>query len=115
MFFLTVKHEIDDFDTWKAAFDESEDLRNRYHLGPGWILRDPRQPNMITVALQVEDLGLAREFIHCKELRDFMDRGGVIGRPDVNYLQEVARVNEPVAKHRHSVTRRRQIDEQGGS
>jgi hypothetical protein len=103
MSFLVVTHKIRDYAQWKPMFDQSEGLRHEHGLRGGWILRDEKDKNLITVALEVDDLDAARRFMASDQLKEHMELGGVIGKPSILLLEEVERVPEPVGARKSKV------------
>lgn len=95
---VVVRHRIKDYIQWKAVFDETEDLRHRYGLGRGWIHRGINDPNELVVTLEFQDIAKVQEFFECEELREAMNRGGVVGEPEIMYLELFAEVPEMAAK-----------------
>lgn len=94
MAFLVVTHKIQDYVQWKRVFDESEELRHEHGVRGGWILRDQKDKNLITVALEVDDLDTAGQFMQSDQLKDYMRRSGAMGEPSILFLEEVERVPE---------------------
>ncbi|MCE5326230.1 MAG: hypothetical protein LLG01_07415 [Planctomycetaceae bacterium] len=92
--YLVVRHQIGDFEQWKKVFDESDDLRRRYGIGHGWILRDIEDPHRVTVMLSYQSQERARQFMALDSLKDMMRRGGVKGEPIVTFVEQAAEVAE---------------------
>ncbi len=86
---LIVKHRVADFETWKKAFDGMDATRK----ANGWIsaivYRDAVDPNLVTIVNRVKDLDGAKRYGSGPEIRAAMERGGVIGAPEVSFVNEV--------------------------
>lgn len=91
---LVVRHKIRDYTAWKKVFDESEDLRKEHGIRAGGIGKNLDKPGEIYVYLQVDNVDRAKAFINSTELKDFMKRGGVVDKPDITFLEELAEVRD---------------------
>jgi quinol monooxygenase YgiN len=85
---LIVRHRVANFEKWKAVFDEMFDTRRAH----GWlstiVYRDAADPNMVTIINRVKDLAGAKAYGGSPDLRGAMERGGVQGPPEVQFLDE---------------------------
>jgi quinol monooxygenase YgiN len=85
---LIVRHRVANFEAWKKIFDEMEATRRQH----GWIghdlYRDANDPNLVTVVNHVRDLAGAKDYGMSPALREAMQRGGVLGAPDVTFLDD---------------------------
>lgn len=80
---IFVRHTVADYDTWKPGFDEHGAVRRDHGLTDAGLYRDIENPNDLTVVLNADDLGRAREFLGSDDLRETMGRLGVVSQPDV--------------------------------
>jgi quinol monooxygenase YgiN len=85
---MIVRHRVAHFDTWKTVFDELDATRQEH----GWIgsdvLRDDADPNYVVIVNHVKDLASAKRYGGSEALRAGMQRAGVIGAPDIQFLNE---------------------------
>jgi predicted enzyme related to lactoylglutathione lyase len=65
-----------------------EDIRREYGQRSILVLRPDDDPNSVVLLGEWDTLANARRFFSSPELRAAMDRGGVVGRPEILYLQE---------------------------
>lgn len=84
---LAVNHNIADYDTWKAVFDEFNQT-DRGVLGSR-INRNVEDPNNITVVHVFENEATARAFVDNPELAAAMGRAGVTSAPRIELYEEV--------------------------
>ncbi len=84
---LAVNHNIADYDTWKAVFDEFNQI-DRGVLGSR-INRNVEDPNNITVVHVFENEATARAFVDNPELAAAMGRAGVTSAPRIELYEEV--------------------------
>ena len=78
---LLVHHRVADFDTWKAGFDDHEDVRRAHGFLAHRLNVGADDPNDVRVYLAISDLEKAREFAASDELREIMQEVGVISPP----------------------------------
>jgi len=83
-----VRHTVADYDTWKAGFDEHGATRREYGLTDAGLYRDVDDANNVTIVLTTDDVGRAREFVGSDDLRETMQRVGVVSQPDVWFTDE---------------------------
>ena len=90
MIVLMVNHEVEDYDKWKAVFDE---------FPPSWrggvfhrINRNVDNPNSIRVVSGFESVEAATAFRDSPELKAAMGRAGVTSAPRIEMFNEVESV-----------------------
>lgn len=85
---VIVRHQVQDFDTWKPFFDAHipTQLENGLHLH--YLLQNKENKNEITVHFEVKDIERAKKFIYSDALREVMQKAGVIGNPEILFLQD---------------------------
>jgi quinol monooxygenase YgiN len=85
---LIVRHRVANFDTWKKVFDEMIETRRAH----GWlstiVYRDAADPNVVTIVNRVKDLDGAKRYGASPDLRGAMERGGVQGPPEIQFVDE---------------------------
>ncbi|MBI4754482.1 MAG: cyclase [Betaproteobacteria bacterium] len=91
---ILVRHKVSDYATWKPAFDAHAEARKAAGSRGGQVFSSASDPNEVIVLLTWADLESAHRFADSAELRQAMERAGVVDRPDVYYLDESDR---PVA------------------
>ena len=92
MLYLLIRHKVKSYAKWKPIFDEHGTARRDNGSKGGQLFRDPNNPNDITVRLEWDDLAKARKFAKSADLRKTMQRAGVIGKPDLYFLEKVEQV-----------------------
>jgi heme-degrading monooxygenase HmoA len=93
MSYLLVKHTVKDYATWKTAYDGHAATRKAAGSKGARVLRGSENPNEIVVITEWDDLKKARQFGQSPDLREAMERAGVIGQPSVTFLDEVERTS----------------------
>jgi hypothetical protein len=87
MAWIHIRHRVADYNKWKEVFDEEAELKREY----GWkryrLFFVDGDRNDILVMEEFERLEEAQRFVQSKDLRNAMDLGGVVGEPDIWFLQ----------------------------
>jgi hypothetical protein len=87
MNYVLIRHKVADFTQWKAVFDAHRGTRQDAGLKEKYVLRGVQNLNEVVILLEAEDLQKARAFMDSADLREVMDKAGVLGKPDVYFLQ----------------------------
>ncbi len=97
MVHVIVRHKVADFNRWKQAFDAH--LNRRMGAGEtGFrIFHAVEDPRDVTLLLDWEGLDSARRFMNSDDLRQAMQQAGVVGTPEVNYVQDAATIRRTAA------------------
>ncbi|MDB4969469.1 MAG: cyclase [Myxococcales bacterium] len=90
MVILILKHEISDFERWKALFDAGADMRKQNGMSVQTVARVSGQPNMIVIISQVPSVEQAKAFLANPQLRAAMAEAGVKGAPEMTFLEPLA-------------------------
>ncbi|MEP7165426.1 MAG: hypothetical protein ABI741_12075 [Ferruginibacter sp.] len=86
---VIVKHTVTDFDKWKAGYMAHDSMRNAYGLSHYRLGRGIDDQKMVLVANKIADVQKAKEFAASASLKDAMKKAGVVGKPDVFYVDVV--------------------------
>jgi len=70
---LAINHEIEDFDSWKAAFDNDEARRQEAGLTLIGMATSPDNPNLVYIMFGAEDLDKAKAMLENPELKQAME------------------------------------------
>lgn len=88
MISVIVQHEVSDYDTWKAVFDEHGTVRKQHGSTGYELYRGLDNPNEITAVNHFETREQGEAFASDPSLPEAMQRGGVIGHPRVSFVGE---------------------------
>ena len=91
MSYILVHHQVEDYARWKPLFDQNGAARKAHGSKGSRVLRSAENPNDLVLVMEWDSLENARKFAESPELREVMGRAGVIGRPEVFYLEEADR------------------------
>lgn len=87
---IIVRHKVKDYDAWKAVFDDHTPTRREAGSKGGTVYRLTGDPSEVMIVLEWSDLRSAEEFIATKDLKETMERAGVIDEPDVWFIEPAA-------------------------
>ena len=90
--YLLVRHKVADYARWKPLFDQHAETRKASGSRGGQLFRNANDPNELLILFQWDDLNKARQFTESNDLREVMQRAGVIDQPDVYFLETIEEV-----------------------
>lgn len=85
---MLIQHQVKDYATWRKVFDSVSDLRTSNGELGSMIYRDSNDPNSLTVINTWDTLENARRFSQSPEMKAAMDKAGVSGRPNIQFLNQ---------------------------
>ena len=91
---LGVSHEVNDWAVWKAAYDEHKALRDEAGLEQMGIYVDIENPNDVMVFARSKDHESAADFAGSEDLKAVMENAGVIGPPNITYMEMLSPTGE---------------------
>ncbi len=87
---VLVRHKVRDYSVWKRVYDAHLPKRLEAGLTEKYLFRDANDTNEVITLFEAKDLGRAKAFIESLDLRETMEKAGVIDKPDVYYLNDQA-------------------------
>ena len=87
--YLMVRHKVEDFGRWKAAFDRGLDMRHVPGRKPSRVFDVDVEDSSVVVYSQWDSIERARSFVESEELMEAMRQQGFDRRPDFYFLKEV--------------------------
>ncbi len=88
---VLVKHRVEDYNKWRPAYDEHAKARKAGGSKGAVVHRDANDPQGVVVITQWEDMAHALAFTQAPELKTAMQKAGVIGMPEIYFLEEIDR------------------------
>lgn len=85
---MLIQHQVKDYAAWKKVFDSNIDLRTSNGELSAQVYRDASDPNKVTTINKWNSLANAQKFAHSPELKAAMEKAGVVGAPNVSFLNE---------------------------
>ena len=83
---VLVRHNVADFAKWKPVYDAHLAARQKAGLREKNLLRSVDNPNEVVLLFEAEDLKSAQTFAESTDLREAMQKAGVVGKPDILFL-----------------------------
>ena len=83
-----VKHPVNDYGAWRAVYEEVQPLRDKHGVAAASVLRDPSDPNSVTVLHWFPSVAQAEAFAGDPGLEDAMARAGVAAPPRIEIVVE---------------------------
>ena len=89
MAYVLVRFTVEDLAKWKPVFEEAAALRKSFGSMGVRAFSKAGSPNEVVILGEYEDRAKASEMFQSQEFRDATKRAGVMGPPDVSFLDEV--------------------------
>lgn len=83
---ILIRHKVADFSKWKPVYDGHHAARQKAGLREKSLLRSIDNPNEVVLLFEAEDLKRAQTFTESSGLREAMQKAGVVGKPDILFL-----------------------------
>lgn len=77
-----------DFSEWKRGYDNHFVKRNEAGLSEKHLLRSVLDSNEVVLLFEAKDLDRAKAFVDSAELRETMQKLGVLDKPDIYFLND---------------------------
>ena len=84
---MFVRAKVQDFNAWKAAYESGSDFRAAAGVTSATVFRSLDNPNEITVLHELNTVRAAKDFAHSNALRTAMQESGVVGSPEVWFVE----------------------------
>ena len=88
MTYTFFKARVKDFARWKEGFDAIKMKRHEAGITEKYVLRGIDDRNEVVLLLEVKDVARAKAYIESPFLRDAMEKGGVIGKPEIRFFND---------------------------
>jgi heme-degrading monooxygenase HmoA len=85
---LLVVHDVEDYARWKPVFDQHDNVRRANGCEDYQLFRDANDPNHVVILFEWDSLSNARRFAESDDLRQAMQKAGVVSRPQTYFLNE---------------------------
>jgi len=86
---IIVKHSVSDPEKWKAGFENGSSMRKLAGSKSYQIFHLEEDPTAIVVLFEWDSPDNFRRFLNTPELKETMDEAGVIGKPEIYFLENV--------------------------
>ncbi|MGH7489344.1 MAG: cyclase [bacterium] len=80
-------HKVQDISRWRPFFEADKPRQQAAGLTVRHVFRGADDPQEVVILFDAVDLGRAREFAGSEDLKKVMMEAGVLGRPDIHFLE----------------------------
>jgi len=88
-----VRIKLEDYARWRPVFGEFAGLRKTVGSKGAHLFQKSDSPDEVVLLFEWDSVEKARQYFQSEELRRGMQRAGVSGPPDVQYLSEVEKLS----------------------
>lgn len=88
---LMIRHRVQDYESWRAAFEEDACARYAHGSRRERVFRADADADEVLIYLEWDNADRAHLFVRSDDLREAMVRSGVADRPDVWILNDINR------------------------
>ena len=86
--YLLVRHKVKDYALWKKFYDDHGGVRKAAGCQGTTVFRSTDDLQQVIILLEWDTLEKAQQFTSSTELRETMQKAGVIDIPDLYFLDE---------------------------
>lgn len=86
---VLIKHTVEDYDEWKPGFDDHASTRMDYGSKGYRLFKLSEDSNEIVILFDWDSEENAQQFVEESNLRDVMEEVGVVGEPEIYFLEEI--------------------------
>ena len=86
---VIISHECKNYSDWRKVFDADEVNRSKAGFKSTGVYHSVDHPNKITIIGEAPSVEAITGFMANPALKEAMERGGVMGMPDVKILNKV--------------------------
>ena len=84
--YLLVRHKVREFSEWKRGYDAHLPKRVEAGLTEKYLLRVASDQNEVILLFEARDLNRAKTFAESTDLKETMQKVGVMDKPDIYFL-----------------------------
>lgn len=89
MITVILSHEVKNYSEWRKVYDADEVNRTKAGLRLTGVFHAVENPNMITMIGEAPSMEVINGFMSNPDLKAAMEKGGVLGKPDVKILNQL--------------------------
>ena len=97
MVHMIVRHKVADYGRWKEAFDAHLGSRKAAGELGHRVLVSVDEPRDVTIVLDWDGLDSARRFANSDDLKQAMQKSGVVGDAEVRFVEDAYTVRRSAA------------------
>lgn len=86
---MIATHKVEDFAKWKQGFEAGEEMRSQVGITIKGIYQSVEDENTVTIISQVSNAEMAMALFESPEMKEAMQKGGVISKPELLILKQI--------------------------
>jgi hypothetical protein len=86
---VIITHEVKSYSNWKKVYDADEVNRSKAGFHVTGEYQSVDNQNLITIVGEAPSVEAITSFMTDPKLKEAMEKGGVVGKPDVKILTKV--------------------------
>lgn len=90
---MVIRHTVSDYSKWKPIFDADASERIAAGVHAIGVARGIENPNDIEIPAIIDDVQKAKAFAADPRLKDVMQKAGVTGAPDIEFIRVLRMTN----------------------
>ncbi|MCH8902935.1 MAG: cyclase [Bacteroidetes bacterium] len=83
---ILIRHAVESYDTFKPVYDDAQTMAEGMGQIKSDLYQDSDNPNMITAVVEFDTDENAKRFTESDELKEAMGKAGVVGAPEITFL-----------------------------
>ena len=83
---VIIRHKVENYDTWRVAFDDHQSFRKENGEQSARVFQSSDDPNDVLMLFAWDSKDNVRRFMESDNLKETMHKAGVIGKPEVHFL-----------------------------
>ena len=91
MVHVFVRFRVQDYAKWKQVFDDNAERRAKAGEQKWWVSHVLGDTNNLAIWLEWDNADHARSFFESQQMKDRYKMSGIVGDPEIFYLEEIAR------------------------
>jgi heme-degrading monooxygenase HmoA len=97
MVHVIVRHRVADYGRWKEKFDAHQSKRKAGGELGYRLFTSAEDPREVTIFVDWDELENARKFAGSDELKQAMQTAGVVGGPEIRFLEDAMTLRRSAA------------------
>jgi hypothetical protein len=86
---MFARHEVENFDAWKAAYDAFDEERTSMGVTGHGVYQMDGDPRQVTIYHHFDSMDAAKKFADSARLKEVMSKAGVVGSPEIWFATKV--------------------------
>ena len=84
--YMLIRSRVRDFSDWKSGYDAHISAREAAGLSEKYLLQGADDANEVVILFEAADLLRAKAFAESADLKEAMQKAGVVDKPDMYFL-----------------------------